>query len=145
MDYGLYYRSLFLLLRGMVSAFVFSSLLLSGCGSPTKSDEQASQISTETGQPQQTGAASINASVGLVNAEGSEVAPIEAARALEFNANGESTTALLEGKTLYEQQCSSCHGREGNAALSGGLDAQACVICRNVETLESLIETTMPL
>lgn len=144
MDNGLYYRSLFLLLRAMVSAFVFSFLLLSGCGSPTKSDEQASQVSTETGQSQQAGTANSNATAGLVNADGSEIAPIEAARALEFNTNGEAA-ALLEGKALYEQQCSSCHGQAGSGALSGSLDARTCVVCRNVETLKSTIEATMPL
>ena len=50
---------------------------------------------------------------------------------------------FAEGKILYEQQCSACHGINGEGANAEGLIG--CNFCNNVTQLASKIETSMPL
>ena len=58
---------------------------------------------------------------------------------------GSSNADLAFGKQVYQSQCASCHGSQGQGGIAQAIDtAQSCPKCSDQGTLESYIAAEMP-
>lgn len=107
-------------------------LLLLGCG-------DYSGTAAESGTPDDSGGTPVETDGGG-NDAGDDETP-----ASGDDGGGSSNVDLVNGKSLYDAQCRSCHGAQGNGGVGPALNnSTSCPSCASHDTLWVEIRDTMP-